>query len=64
MWSVNTVFIIIIGTMVAEKEAIEENKRHKRFLMSWEGLTPKRDSIDVVLLSDRARSTRITVATP
>ena len=50
--------------MVAEKEATEENKRHKRFLMSWEGLTPKRDSIDVILFSDRAWAARITVATP
>ena len=50
--------------MVAGKRATEENKRHKRFLLSWEGLTPKRDSIDVILLSDRARAARITVATP
>ena len=50
--------------MVAEKEATEENKRHKRFLLSWEGLTPKRGSIDVTLLSDKARAARITVATP
>ena len=50
--------------MVAEKEATEENKRHKRFRMSWEGLTPKRDSIDVILFSDRAWVARITVATP
>ena len=32
--------------------------------MSWEGLTPKRDSIDVILFSDRARAARITVASP
>ena len=32
--------------------------------MSWEGLTPKRDSIGVILFSDRARAARITVATP
>ena len=49
--------------MVAEKEATEENKRHKRFVLSWEGLTPKRDGIDVILLSDKARTARITAAT-
>ena len=50
--------------MVAEKRTTEENKRHKRFLLSWEGLTPKREIFDVILLSDKARAARITVATP